>query len=381
MNQIYLDEDNIKHSLCVVLKENLIRQFLLVCDKFFLTTKVFDLIQECAKELNIKFFVFSNFEPNPKYESVVLGTELFKTKKCEMIIAAGGGSALDVAKCIKLFSNMNSSQNYLEQPIIANNIKILAIPTTAGTGSEATRFSVIYYNGEKQSINHASCIPEYVCLMPSVLQSLPEYQRKSTMIDAMCHAIESYWSINSTEESKKYSRISLKLIHENKEAYLANMMDGNSNMLLAANYAGKAIDITQTTAAHAMCYKLTTQFGISHGHAAGLCLTKVWRFMCDHIDNCIDVRGKEYLLKTFNELSKMFGFMEPLQAIETLEGIMREMNLSAPAISGDSETVLSKLSKSVNPVRLKNNPIKMDENQLNQVYHMIFGMENECYGN
>ena len=91
----------------------------------------------------------------------------------------------------------------------------MAMPTTAGTGSEATKYAVIYYNGEKQSINDESIIPSTVLFDSSILDSLPSYQKKATVLDAFSHSIESMWSINSTKESKEYSKEALTLIIEN----------------------------------------------------------------------------------------------------------------------------------------------------------------------
>ncbi len=135
-------------------KENI----LLVCGKNFYSTELYQDI----KLLNKNIIFFSDFTPNPTYESVEKGVQVFKQNNCEYIIVIGGGSAIDVAKCIKLYSNMDDSKNYLEQEIIPNDIKLLAIPTTAGTGSEATKFAVIYYNNIKQSVTHESIIPNYV---------------------------------------------------------------------------------------------------------------------------------------------------------------------------------------------------------------------------
>lgn len=91
---------------------------------------------------------FSDFTPNPLYEQVCKGVELFNQECCEMIVAVGGGSAIDVAKCIKLFYKMDSSVNYLKQEIFDSDIPLIAVPTTAGTGSESTCHAVIYYRGK-----------------------------------------------------------------------------------------------------------------------------------------------------------------------------------------------------------------------------------------
>ncbi len=113
-----------------------INNILIVCGKEFYKS---NLCNELNNILNNKNYVyFDNFKPNPSYESVVDGIKVFKDNKLENILVIGGGSAIDVAKCIKLFSNMDDSKNYLEQEIKENNGNLLALPTTAGTGSEAT---------------------------------------------------------------------------------------------------------------------------------------------------------------------------------------------------------------------------------------------------
>ena len=116
---------------------------------------------------------FSAFSPNPLYEDVVAGVELFRSCGCDAILAVGGGSAMDVAKCIKLFAPMDPDAFYLDQPREGNDILLAAIPTTAGTGSESTRHAVIYYKGEKQSISRPDLVPGLVCLIPEVLKDLP----------------------------------------------------------------------------------------------------------------------------------------------------------------------------------------------------------------
>ena len=211
--------------------DNDVKSIFLVCDSsmpFLRISKYFDYLKV---HRGIEVVKFSNFKPNPFYESVVEGVKLFYRTGCDMIVAVGGGSTIDVAKCIKLFSNMNTNKNYLTQQIIPNDLKFLAVPTTAGTGSEATRYAVIYYNGDKQSVTDYSCIPSTVLMDASALKTLPIYQKKSTMMDALCHSIESYWSVNSTEESNKYSKQAIQTILENKDAYLANKDLGNANML------------------------------------------------------------------------------------------------------------------------------------------------------
>ena len=344
------------------------KNVLLVCDESIRFLKDISAYFEQIERRGIKLVRFSDFQPNPLYESVAVGVQAFLQNDCKAIIALGGGSAMDVAKCIKLFSNMDHERNYLEQTIIPNTIPFLAIPTTAGTGSEATRYAVIYYNDAKQSVTSESIIPEAVLLDPGVLKTLPAYQKKSTMMDAFCHALESFWSVNSTEESRQFSKQAIELVLQNMDGYLANTEDGNAGMLLAANTAGKAINISQTTAGHAMCYKITSMFGCAHGHAAALCDRILFPWMLENTHLCIDPRGEDFLKDIFRQIAGAIGCNTPEEAVGKLNAIFTKLGFEIPSAT---EGQFAILKSSVNPVRLKNHPIKLDTETINLLYRQI----------
>lgn len=368
--QIILTADAQYSELTAYIKANQLNKILLVCDSSLEYLDINKYFKNIEDETGASVVFFSDFIPNPTYESVVSGVNHFHRAGCDSIIAVGGGSAIDIAKCIKLYSNMNPNGNYLNQVIIPNEVKLLAIPTTAGTGSEATRFAVIYYNGKKQSVTDCSCIPSAVLMDASVLKTLPIYQKKSTMMDALCHAIESFWSVNSTEESKEYSREAIKMILSNMEGYLANDVTYNAAMLRASNLAGKAINITQTTAGHAMCYKLTGLYGIAHGHAAALCVKELWPYMIKNMDNCIDSRGEFHLAHVFSELSAVMKCSNAIEASEKFRSIINRLELTIPKCDeGDIDI----LKTSVNPVRLRNNPVKLTIEAIEMMYRQILG--------
>lgn len=353
------------------IKENNAKTIMLVCDVALPFLNINNYFENLEKRLGVKVVKFDDFKPNPLYESVEEGVDVFRKNNCDLIMAVGGGSAIDVAKCIKLYSNMDPSENYLKQEIVPNDVKLLAVPTTAGTGSEATRYAAIYYQGAKQSVTDYSAIPTTVVVDASCLKTLPEYQKKATMMDALCHSIESYWSVNSTEESHGYSREAIKLILENMDSYMQNDDDACANMLHAANLGGKAINITQTTAGHAMCYKLTSLYGISHGHAAVLCVSRLWPYMVAHTEKCIDPRGEEYLKGIFDKIAEAMGCGSVPEAIDKLHAVVEKLELKAPEVNDASEYEI--LKTSVNPVRLKNHPVQLDEETIDKLYHEILG--------
>ena len=349
------------------LAQNSVHSIFLVCDSAFGFLKIKDYFKALGQN-GMKITYFSDLQPNPLYESVVEGVRQFNESGANLIIAVGGGSAMDVAKCIKLYSNMDPEKNYLQQPIVPNDVKLLAVPTTAGTGSEATRYAVIYYEGKKQSVTDHSIIPSEVLFDASTLRTLSIYQKKSTMMDALCHAIESFWSVNSTEESKQFSRVAIEAIISNMDGYLANDDKANAAMLRAAHTAGQAINITQTTGGHAMCYKLTSLYGVAHGHAAALVDRILFSWMVENTDKCIDSRGEQYLKDAFDQIASAMGCETVTEATKKFQSIFDKLKLAVP---GAKEEDYNILDTSVNPVRLKNNPVQLDEGSIDYLYHRI----------
>lgn len=351
--------------------ENNCQKILLVCDESIKFQKAFCMHLEEIEKSDVKIFRFSDFQPNPLYENVQNGVKLFRKESCDAIIAVGGGSAMDVAKCIKLYANLSGdgdNGSWLSDEYVPNNVPFLAMPTTAGTGSEATRYAVVYYDGKKQSITSESFIPETVLMDSDSLKTLPDYQKKATMMDALCHAIESFWSVNSNDESKEYSKAAIKGVIENMDAYLSNTEEGRAGMLLAANMAGKAINITQTTAGHAMCYKITSLFGCAHGHSAILCDRVLFPWMIKNTDKCIDSRGEDYLKKILDEIGLAMGCADAQSGADKLVEIFNKLYLVIPEAS---EEQIEMLKTSVNPDRLKNHPIALDVETIEKLYREV----------
>lgn len=353
------------------IEQSCIRKILMVCDGSIWYQKEFNAHLEEIEKTGVEMIGFRDFQPNPLYENVQAGVKVFREEGCDAIIAVGGGSAMDVAKCIKLYSNLTGdgeNGSWLTAEYVPNDIPFLAMPTTAGTGSEATRYAVIYYDGKKQSVTSESFIPGTVLMDPNTLITLPFYQKKATMCDALCHAIESYWSVNSTEESKEYSRAAIQGVMKNMDGYLANTEEGRAGMLLAANTAGKAINITQTTAGHAMCYKITSLFRSAHGHAAILCDRVLFPWMVKNTDKCIDPRGEEYLKRTLDDIGIAMGCEDGAAGAAKLVEIFNKLELEVPTATTEQ---YEELKTSVNPVRLKNHPVQLTVDTIDSLYHEI----------
>ena len=358
-----------------ILQEVGCRKLFLVIDSSYPFLNIKDAIEALDVEEKVKF---SDFPPNPLYEQVCKGIELLKLSNCDTILAVGGGSAIDVAKCIKLAVLAEEGNAAIIPPLVSlrlpidgSKIPFIAIPTTAGTGSESTHNAVMYYEGAKQTVTNDGFLPDYAVLEPSVLKTLPLYQKKCTMMDALCQGIESWWSVNSTEESYEYSRKTIELIMANWRKYIfENDDEAAKQIMLAANYGGRAINITQTTAAHAFSYKITSLYKLPHGHAVAVCLPEIWEYMLGHMDKCIDSRGQEYLSGIFELISKAMGCESPEQAIAEFRQMMVDLELKNPeAVNREEE--LNVLSISVNPVRLKNNPVFLEIQIIQKLYSQI----------
>lgn len=365
MQKIFQGKESYK-KISEILKEINSKKFLLVCGK-----NSFD-------ALNIKPFIdtecadyvrFSDFSSNPKYEQVCKGIEVFNSNKCDAIVAIGGGSAIDVAKCIKLFCKMNPNEDYLKQELADTDIPLIAVPTTAGTGSESTRYAVIYCNDEKQSVTHNSIVPNYAVLDSSLLKTLPLYQKKCAMLDALCQGIESWWSVNSTDESKGYSKIAVETIMQNWRQYIfEDNEQAAEQIMLASNYAGRAINITQTTAPHAFSYKLTSLYGLPHGHAVAICLPVIWKRMIEGENTLNEKRGDDYLEKIFSTVSQTLGTDSSIRAITSFYDFLKSLKIAFPKISEEDIDILT---SSVNSIRLGNNPVFLSEKDIREIYVKI----------
>jgi alcohol dehydrogenase class IV len=146
-----------------------------------------------------KYILFSEYEPNPDLNHILDGLSEFKKNGCDGIVAIGGGSCIDVAKAIKLASDQRLGIRNLEDSVYVD-LPFMAIPTTAGSGSEATRYSVYYKDGMKQSLSNQCLLPDRVVLSSMLLMSQPDYIKKASLLDALSQAIESAWSISATEQ-------------------------------------------------------------------------------------------------------------------------------------------------------------------------------------
>jgi len=322
---------------------------------------------------------FSDFGANPKLDEIVAGVELFRKSRCDCVIGIGGGSVIDLAKAVSLLGvQPGDPALYVtgqREPTVAR-VRSMMIPTTAGTGSESTHFSVIYVDGEKKSLSQLSMLPDTALVDPELTDSLPPYVTACSGLDALCQAIESFWSNQSTVTSRRLSAQAIQIIHSNLErAVNEPTPDVRTRMLTAANLSGQAINIAQTTAAHAASYQLTSRFGIAHGHAVGLILPQVLELNTAVTEETLqDERGIGHVRKIMRELFELLGVGSAHDARTELQALMRRVHLSHRlsdlGVTHDQLEAVSR--RGVNSSRTGNNPRIFGRQELLSLYRVIF---------
>ena len=326
-------------------------------------------LQQCFR--NRKVTWFSDFELNPKLEDVARGKELFLQQKPDVVIAFGGGSALDMGKLIASCSVQQADLLELVTGKVAlesESPPLIAIPTTSGTGSEATHFAVVYVGEKKYSLADKNVLPEYVLIDPGLTHSLPPDPTASSGLDALCQAIESIWSVGANKESVSYAKEALQLALDYiEQAVNAPTPEARMNMARAAYLAGKAINITKTTAPHAFSYGVTTRYGVPHGKAVALTLTSFLEFNY-HVDDasCNDPRGVSSVKSRIKEeILKLLGDGSMEQAKARLDEIKKSvgspLRLSEVGIKQED---IPELVDMVNLERLSNNPRKITKPEM-----------------
>ena len=288
--------------------------------------------------------------PNPQEVAIRRELCLFERSGAEAILAIGGGSVIDTAKCMRFWSERKDS------------ILLYAVPTTAGSGSEATHFATVYRGEIKTSVTDKSLYPDAVLFDAAVLSRLAKEQKIAGMADAACHAIESLWAKKKTPESRDLAAQALRLVWKNRKQYLSGDPEAQENMMRAADLAGQAIDRSNTTAGHAMSYLLTSRYGMPHGIAAALCVREL---MAD-----LAARGLER--ESLLAIARAMGLESPVDAAEAFGNWIRDFQICVPKITIEEA---GKLADGINRQRLENYPVSLDKDEITALYSRMCDLE------
>ncbi len=305
-----------------------------------------DVVDAVQKQLQFRLTEFVDFSENPKQEDAQAGLQLCLDAKPNAIIAIGGGSAIDTAKLIR----HEAAKKKMDLPLIA-------VPTTAGTGAEATHFAVVYKNGIKDSEEAEDILPDVVILYPPFTYQNDAYLTACTGFDALAQALEAFWNPNAILESDHFARNAILHIHKNLPLCVAHQNDYfcREKLLKGAYLAGRAINITKTTAPHAFSYAFTSKCGYRHGHAVAITFPFFAKLnMANHEKN--------------EELRKLLGI-----SVDTdlQEYFMEYVNRIGLRYIGSGDIDLNTLLCQVNLDRLKNNPVQMTPERVAELENYI----------
>lgn len=269
-------------ELIALLQEKQIKSVLLVTDKGIRGIGLTETLENQIKSSDIKLAVYDGTVANPTTKNVAEALEMFKANDCEAIIAFGGGSAMDCAKATGARVARPKKPLSKMKGILKVNKKLpllIAIPTTAGTGSETTLAAVITDSEtrHKYAINDFPLIPEYALLDANLTVGLPKFVTATTGMDALTHAVEAYIGRSTTKQTRDYSLRAVKLIFENLEtAYTEGTnLEARQNMLHAAYLAGLAFTKSYVGYIHAVAHSLGGKYNVAHGLANAIIMPYV----------------------------------------------------------------------------------------------------------
>jgi len=244
-----------------------------------------DRIADVIGKNGLKATIFDKqVEAEPRLELADEGVKAARKGKCDIVVGIGGGSAMDVAKAIAvLTANNGKAVDYLGlNKVPGPGLPTIMVPTTAGTGSEVT-FTAVFVRQDlkkKEGMNSPYLYPDLAVLDPVLTLTLPPVSTASTGIDALCHAIESYTSVNASPMSEMFSLDAIQLISENLRSCVhdGNNLEAREMVLLGSLYAGLGLANAGVGAVHSLSYPLGGKYGVSHGLANTVMLPHVMSF-------------------------------------------------------------------------------------------------------
>lgn len=265
-----------------VVKEGLSSVLIVTDDVLHNKLHLIDGLKAGLEEKNVKYCVYDKTVPNPTISNIEEAYAMYKENACEGIIAFGGGSPMDCAKGVgcrvarpgKTIPQMKGTLKVMKKlPVI------FAIPTTSGTGSEATVAAVVSNpeTHEKYPINDPVLIPKYAVLDPTLTLGLPKHITSTTGMDALTHAVEAYIGKSNTPKTRDWSVKATKLIFENLKAVYDDGSDvkKRKNMQWASFFAGEAFTRAYVGYVHSIAHTLGGQYGVPHGLANAVILPHV----------------------------------------------------------------------------------------------------------
>ena len=321
-----------------VLKKEQLKSVLIVTDKGIVNNGLVVPLEKALNDNNVVFTVYDKTQPNPTVHNVEEALALYKQNNCDCLIAIGGGSSMDCAKALGArvaYPKRTVGQMKGILRVLRRLPTLIAIPTTAGTGSEVTLASIITDSEKhhKYALMSFPLIPHYAVLDATLTYSLPPHLTSTTGMDALTHAVEAYIGRSTSKETRKLALEAVKLIFENVETAYTDGKNhkARENMLHAAYKAGVAFSKSYVGYIHAVAHSLGGQYGTPHGLANAVLMPyvleaygesaykKLYKLgiaagVCSENDD--HKNGAEKFIKAIKNLNAKMGIPEKLSGIK-----------------------------------------------------------------
>ena len=305
--------------------------------------------------------VFGGVEQNPQLSGIEETVRLAREHQADTVIGIGGGSSLDTAKfAAAIARGEGEALEYFRgtRPFPAERLSIVAVPTTAGTGSEVTQVSVVSYGKEKKTINNPVFMPKAAIVDPLLSSTVPPRTTMNTGLDAMAHALEGYWSRNHQPIPDLMAIEAVRLILNNLERAWRDGSDleARANMAYASLLGGLSFALPKTAASHACSYPLSEDYRLPHGEACAFTLDSLVRINADerleHLARAVGLKDTEELAERIAALKKLGGLRTRLSEL--------------------GEVDLDKLCRdcAAHPL-MNNNPVRLDEGRLREMFDAL----------
>ena len=327
----------------------------LVCDPFF-EKKALEIKEKCPEICA----VWAGVEPNPQLSGAEAAAKLAKEFSADVLVGFGGGSAMDTAKFAAAIcrGSADASEYYDGKPFETDRPAVLTVPTTAGTGSEVTQVSVMNRGEEKKTINHPALLPLAAIVDPLLTLSVPPRTTMITGLDALAHALEGFWSVHHQPITDLYAVEAVRLVLENLDTAFRDgqNIEARTNMSYAALLAGMAFAQPKTAGCHACSYPLAMDYHLPHGEACAFTLQSFVRVNAD-------ARLEDLCRKA--GLSGTAELAERIDALKALAGLKARLSEI-----GCTDIEMLARESAAHPL-MKNNPVKMDESMLSDLFRAL----------
>lgn len=278
-------------------------------------------VQEQLEQENAEFFLFDRAQPNPLVSIVEEGAELAKKEKCDVVIALGGGSVIDLSKgiCARAVSEHTILDMLYKGAVIDKAIPLIAVPTTCGTGSEADNIGVLTNdeNNDKKAIKSNEIVPKISIVDPKLMMTMPKHVYASVAFDALCHLMEAYLSNRANPMSDMFAMEGLRLMRDNMLKVYKNYDDEEAwaGVTLASTLGGFTLDAVSVIAPHGMDHPIGGLKNAVHGKGLAAITPAIFKDMMDDAPERLAV------------ISRMFGGKDEKDCYKAILNLLKELEL------------------------------------------------------